>query len=128
MLGYSDNDGCMRSIPVPTAQTECEGYIWFFMNIKSEKAKILEGQKCVNVSYSDNKEETFVSITGKAEIINDRNKISELWKPNMKEWIPLEANDPDLVLLKVNVEDAESWDNSDLAMKQIWIVDHEHVN
>ena len=37
-------------------------------------------------------------------------KIKELWNPIFKVWFPQGLEDPDLALLKINVEQAEYWD------------------
>ena len=43
--------------------------------------------------------------------MRDRSKIEELWNPLFKAWFPQGLEDPDLALLKVNVDKAEYWDS-----------------
>jgi general stress protein 26 len=42
--------------------------------------------------------------------VRDRGKIEQLWKPSLKAWFPQGTSEPDLALLKVDVERAEYWD------------------
>jgi general stress protein 26 len=49
-------------------------------------------------------------MSGTAQLVQDRNKIQELWKPELKAWFPNELDEPDIALLKVNVVKAEYWD------------------
>ena len=53
----------------------------------------------------------YVSISGKAQLVRDRNKIEELWKPEFKMWFPEGKDDPQIALLRVSLEKAEYWDS-----------------
>ena len=48
----------------------------------------------------------------RAEVVRDRAKIEELWKPQLRAWFPEGVETPDIALLKVSVERAEYWDGS----------------
>lgn len=51
-----------------------------------------------------------------AEVVRDRQKIDNLWKPFLKAWFPNGKDDPELALLKVEAEQAEYWDSSSSAV------------
>ena len=53
----------------------------------------------------------YVSITGVAKLVRDRKKIEELWKPEFKMWFPEGKDDPEVALLRINLEKAEYWDS-----------------
>lgn len=61
----------------------------------------------------------YVSLSRRAEVIQDKAKTEELWNPLYRAWFPKGVNDPDLVLLKVKVEAAEYWDSSSSLMVKI---------
>ena len=65
----------------------------------------------VNVSYAEPDQQKYVSVSGTAQLVRDRSKIEELWNPLFKAWFPQGLEDPDLALLKVNVDKAEYWDS-----------------
>ncbi len=70
----------------------------------------------VNISYSSKDGNIWVSVSGMAQVVRDRQKIDELWKPYLKAWFPKGKDDPELALLKVDVEQAEYWDSSSSAI------------
>jgi general stress protein 26 len=120
MLTFMNQDACLYSIPVNTLMTECEGHAWFFINLDSKMEDSLARGNCVNISYSDPVHRLFVSIIGEAEIIRDHNKFQEHWKPVFKDWFPLGLEDPELVLLRVNMKEAAYWDVNTAKMKNLW--------
>ncbi len=111
MLTTIDEDGSLHSRPMSTnSQVEFDGDLWFFANASSHKVTEVEHDRHVNVSFSDPHKQQYVSISGRATLVRDRNKIQELWKPELKAWFPQGVDEPDLALLKVEVEKAEYWD------------------
>ncbi|KAF3886373.1 MULTISPECIES: pyridoxamine 5'-phosphate oxidase family protein [Nostocales] len=111
MLTTIDEDGTLHSRPMSTnSEVEFDGDLWFFTYASSHKILEIEQHQQVNVSFSDPKAQTYVSMSGTARLVRDRNKIQQLWKPQLKAWFPKELEEPDIALLKVNVEKAEYWD------------------
>ncbi len=45
--------------------------------------------------------------------------MEELWNPILKAWFPEGLDDPNICLLKVNVEQAEYWDSPSSTLVQI---------
>lgn len=120
MLTTVEDDGCLRSRPMATQQSEFDGDLWFFTGANSPKIRELEHDGHVCLSYSSPKDNRFVSISGKAEVVRDRAKAEELWKPAYRAWFPKGLEDPDLTLLKVTVQHAEYWDTASRAMVYIY--------
>ncbi len=111
MLTTIDEDGSLHSRPMSTnSQVEFDGDLWFFANASSHKVTEVEHDQHVNVSFCDPHKQRYVSISGQATLVRDRNKIQELWKPELKAWFPQGVDEPDIALLKVEVEKAEYWD------------------
>jgi general stress protein 26 len=120
MLTITDRDECLHSFPMYTVRTECEGSIWFFASFNAQKIKEIEFHKCINLSYSSEEKGIYVSITGKAEFVKNKEKMNELWKPLFYSWFPRGKNDPDLSLLKIKMQDASYWDEKDRRMASLW--------
>lgn len=118
MLTVHGSKGSLRSMPMITVQTDCEGYVWFFTNLESEKVEEIKRDPSVNVSYTDQAAQVYVSISGRAEIVEDRGRIEEYWKPSMQEWFPEGLESSDLALLKIEMLQAEYWNGKN--MVQIW--------
>lgn len=111
MLTTEEDDGTLRSRPMATQFSEFDGALWFFTDSESPKVAEISHHQRVNVSYAEPKHERYVSVSGLAELVRDRDKIRELWNPAYKAWFPQGADDPRIALLKVTVEKAEYWDS-----------------
>ncbi|HEX8368117.1 MAG TPA: pyridoxamine 5'-phosphate oxidase family protein [Pyrinomonadaceae bacterium] len=111
--------GILRSRPMQTQEFDFDGDLWFFTSSETHKTEEIEKDRRVNVSYAAPDSNTYVSVTGTAEIVKDRAKIEELWNPIYKAWFPDGLEDPNLVLLKVGVEQAEYWDSPSSTLVQL---------
>jgi len=106
-------DGKLRSRPMSTnGEVEFDGDLWFFTYGKSHKVEEIEGEPHVNASFSDTKSHVYISMSGTAKLVRDREKIKELWRPSLKLWFPKGVDEPDIALIKVHVDFVEYWDNS----------------
>ena len=103
--------GLLRSRPMATQEMEFDGDLWFMTSSETHKTDEIEKDPRVNVSYSAPNTNTYVSVSGTVQIVNDREKIEELWNPAYKAWFPKGLDDPTICLLKVTVEQAEYWDS-----------------
>jgi general stress protein 26 len=111
MLTTLDDDGCLRSRPMSTnGKVEENGDLWFFTYASSHKVTEVNRHHQVNVSFSAPDKQCYVSLCGMAELVRDRAKMQELWKPELKAWFPQELDEPDIGLLKVTATKAEYWD------------------
>ena len=119
MLTTIDN-GQLRSRPMSTQQAKFDGEIWFFTSDDSHKMGEIEGDNRVCLGYSKPDSDTYVSVSGRAEISKDRKKMEELWSPILKAWFPEGLDDPHLCLLKVTAEQAEYWDSPSGKLVQLF--------
>lgn len=111
MLTTLDQDGCLRSRPMSTnREVEANGDLWFFTYASSHKVAEVNHNHQVNLSFSAPGRQCYVSLSGTAELVRDRAKIQELWRPELKAWFPQELDEPDIALLKVTATQAEYWD------------------
>lgn len=72
MLTTIDEEGHLRSRPMGTQQTDFDGDLWFFTGKSTEKVGEIQHEQRVNVSYSDPKGNSFVSISGTAKVTDDK--------------------------------------------------------
>ena len=111
MLTTVDAEGRLNSRPMSTnKKAEFDGDIWFFTYGESPKVHQIETKPYVNVAFSDPKTQTYVSLSGRAELVRDKAKIEELWEPALQAWFPQGVDEPDIALLKINADQAEYWD------------------
>lgn len=52
----------------------------------------------------------FACLSGKAQIDNDFAQIDKLWNKQVEAWFPGGKNDPNLALLRFDIENAELWE------------------
>lgn len=121
MLTHRHANGMLHSHPLTTQnKTLDEGLpLYFFISRQSELAQSLQRDATVNVSYADPGEDSYVSVSGQAVVVDDTAKKQELWSPAAKAWFPSGVTDPDLGLLQVRITHAEYWDVADSKMVQI---------
>ncbi len=111
MLTTVDDDGSLHSRPMSTQQVEFDGDLWFFTLANTGKVSDTLRDNQVNVSYAKPDEHRYVSVSGRAELLNDRAKMEELWSPVYKGYFPEGLDDPNLRLMKIHVDKAEYWES-----------------
>jgi|SRR4051794_3490308 len=112
MLTTIDERGDLHSRPMSSnGEIDPDGYMWFFTGAYSQKVSEINDTPRVNVSFADPQNQNYVSITGRARLIRDREKIDDLWRPQFQMWFPEGKDDPDIALLRVKIEKAEYWDS-----------------
>lgn len=112
MLTTVDESGDLHSRPMSSnGDIDADGDIWFFTNASSHKVSEIEKLPKVNVSFADPDNQRYVSVSGTAQLVRDRAKIDELWRPEFKMWFPEGKDDPEVALLRVGLEKAEYWDS-----------------
>lgn len=119
MLTTVEEDGSLRSRPMATQKEEFDGELWFFTSDETSKVGEIRKDRRVNLSYADPDDNRYVSLSGTARVVRDKEKARELWNPALKAWFPQGVDEPDLVLLDVRVEKAEYWDSPSSKMVQL---------
>jgi general stress protein 26 len=102
--------------PMATSAVDEEGNIWFFSPRTSEKNREIGVNSRVRLFYAHPGKETFLVVTGEAEIVYDREKIRQLWNPIDKTWFRDGVDDPEISLIKVRTMDAHFWDTKGNSM------------
>lgn len=120
MLTTAEPDGSLRSRPLATLQMDAQGSLWFFTSVSSPKMQEIAQHGQVNLSYSDPARQDYVSVSGTAEVVRDRDRMRALWSEWVKPWFPRGLEDPDLVLLRVRVSEAEYWDSPASRMQRLY--------
>jgi len=121
MLTHRHSTGMMHSCPLTTQNKALDedSVLYFFISRKSEMISAFAADANVNVSYADPGDDSYVSVSGTAAIVEDQAKKQALWSSAAKAWFPGGANDPDLALLEVAIAHAEYWDVKESKMVQL---------
>jgi len=119
MLTTVEADGCLRSRPMATQETEFDGTLWFLTDVETAKVYEIEREHHVNIAFAHPGEQKYVSVSGMATVSRDRAKVKELWTPMHKAWFPEGVDDPKIALLRVDVNKAEYWDSPSSKVVQL---------
>jgi general stress protein 26 len=112
MLTTLDENGDLHSRPMSSnGDIDPDGNLWFFTYGSSHKVAEIGKAPKVNASFANTDKHRYVSITGGAQLVRDRAKIEELWRPQFKAWFPKGTDEPDIALLRISAEKAEYWDS-----------------
>ena len=121
MLSTVDPQGGLRSRPMYTLELDHDARLWFFTSVTSAKVEEIAREHAqVGLSYADLGKQDYVSITGRGEIVRDRERIKSLWSAWAKPWFPNGVDDPDLALLCVRIDQAEYWDAPGSMVKRLY--------
>ena len=110
MLVTRTATGQLRSRPMAVADVEPGGCLWFVTERHSGKLEEIARDDHVNVAMQSRWK--FVSISGRAVAVDDARKVADVWNEAWRVWFPGGKDDPSLVLLKVQGDEGEYWDNS----------------
>lgn len=113
------NGGQLRSRPMSTQEMDENGELWFFTSDQTHKIDEIEADNRINAAYSKPEDNVYISVSGQAQLVKDKEKIEELWNPILKAWFPEGLDDPTLSLLKISVEEAEYWDSPNSKIVQL---------
>ncbi|MNJ91044.1 Pyridoxamine 5'-phosphate oxidase [compost metagenome] len=120
MMTTVDTDGSLRSRPMVVPKQDFEGELWFFSHRSSGKIHAIENDQQVNLSNSSLEDQRHLSLSGRAEAIDDRSKARELWTPILKAWFPEGIGDPNLTLIRVTIDSAEYWESHESTMVRVY--------
>ena len=111
MLGLDGvEDGHARPM---TAQLEGEGPpIWFFTSRDNEIVQKLDAGNRAIATFASKDHELFATVHGNLVAQNDRAVIDRLWNKYVAAWYVGGKDDPKLVLLRLDAERAQIWENA----------------
>jgi general stress protein 26 len=107
MLTTVDAEGRFLSRPMAQQAVEGDADLWFFAERDSRKVAQIAARPHVGVTLSS--ADTWISLRGTAEVVEDVAKKKQLWNPWVEAWLPQGPDDDSVVLLKVTGESAEYW-------------------
>lgn len=102
-------DGSLDSRPMGCLQREFDGTLWFMTFRGTPKLLEIEDNQHALVSYARPADYEFVSLSGRARIVEDRAQIKALWNEGLRVWFPDGPDSSDVALVAVDVEAAKSW-------------------
>ena len=122
MFTTRHNNGHLHSRPMTTQNSELDegSSLWFFMSRKGDPVADFSADPMVNLAYSDPGDDTYVSVSGTAVVVEDLAKKEKLWTPMAQAWFPGGAGDADLALVEVKISHANYWDVKESKIVQLF--------
>jgi general stress protein 26 len=112
MMTTLDGDGStLRSRPMWTQGDQFDGSLWFFAPDDGALTRELERNPTVGLSYAAPDKDLYVSVSGRAQVVDDRARAEELWNVFADAWFPGGVDDPNLRLIRVDVDQAQYWED-----------------
>ena len=113
--------GHLHSRPMTTQnKTITDDSLWFFMSRSGDPVSEFQGDDQVNVSYANPSSDTYVSVTGTAHVVDDPARKQALWNKAAQAWFKGGVDDPDLALVRVQIEHADYWDVKENKLVQLY--------
>jgi general stress protein 26 len=100
-------DGSIHSEPL-TAQLDEDQVDTLFFFIGKDN-RLAKGGR-VMAQFVSKGHDFFACLSGNAQIDNDFALIDKLWNNQVEAWFPGGKDDPNLALLRVDIDDAEMWE------------------
>ena len=104
-------DGHLVSRPMATQKQSAGADLWFVTSRDSEKLVEIGEEPLVNLAYYKDRTREWVSVSGRARIVDDREKVRELYQPDWRAWFgdaggPKDGtpDDPRMVLIGVDID------------------------
>lgn len=101
--------GGLRSRPLEARPDREQGTILFVVDVRAGKDDEIEAAPEVCLTFIDNREKAYLSITGRSEVLKDAAKARAIWKNTDDAWWS-GPDDPNVRVLCVAPQTAELWD------------------
>lgn len=109
MLVTHDGEG-MRARPMAIAPTKEVDRLCFVTRVDTDKVGELVDEPTVAVTMQSSS--AYLSISGKARVVNERAKLEEVWHPGLDAWFEEGIDDPRAAVIEINADTAEYWEMS----------------
>ena len=105
--GASDQ---LRARPMSAHARRDEDAIYFLTDKRSHKDDEVEINENVCLTFADNASYKYVSVSGTANVLDDRPRVEELWSTAARAFWE-SKDDPNIRILRVRPATAEFWDS-----------------
>jgi general stress protein 26 len=91
------------------ASDKAAGVIYVVTDVRSPKADEIAARPAVVLTFVDQSENAYLSVTGRAKVLRDVAKTRELWRTTDELWWS-GYDDSNVCLLRIDATTAELWD------------------
>jgi general stress protein 26 len=105
-----NNSKAAATRPMAVQEIDDEGCLWMLSASDSHKNAEISADPFVQLYFQGSSHSDFLTLSGRAEISTDKEKIKKLWNPILKTWFTEGENDPRITVIKITPEDGYYWD------------------
>ena len=100
----------LRARPMHALPDREAGCLWFITDQRGAKDDEIKAAPAVCLAFADTGSNSYLSITGHAEVLRDVAKATALWSNEAQAWWPKGPSDPEVRVLRIIPDEAEYWD------------------
>ena len=121
MFTSRHTNGHLHSRPMTTQNRSIDedASLWFFMSRANGPVDDIRNDPAVNVVYADPGQDSYVSVSGNAAVVEDAARKAKMWSKMNDAWFPNGPTDPDVALIEVKIIHANYWDVTDSKIVQL---------
>lgn len=107
---FASRDGeLIRARPMSSIPREAENAVYFLTDTEGHKESEIAADDSVSLIYSEPNHGKFLTVTGRARVLNDRALIAELWNKDAEAFWE-GKDDPRVRAIEVTPIDAQFWE------------------
>jgi general stress protein 26 len=120
LVTHDDPEEKLRGRPMGLVQDEYDNTLYFYTDRTDAKAYEIKLDRDVCITFQDSKAQTYVSLSGKANLTEDQSLIDRYWNEWAAGWFPKGKDDPSLAMLEIKIESGEHWKSDENKMIQLF--------
>jgi len=109
MLTTIDEEGRLVSRPMLPLLFDNDQAVYFLTHASSAKVRQISNQPRVALTFTA-PQSRYLSVTGRAAVIDDAGLIARLWNPTYRAWFPDGADDAEATAIQITIEQANYWE------------------
>ena len=99
-----------RPIGVVGDHAKFDGSLWFLTDRRSRKVGYITAGCITSVLFQDDKRGAYLSLSGRATVVDDAAMVKELYTSVQRAWFPEGAEDPELIAVRFDVDGGDYWE------------------
>jgi general stress protein 26 len=97
--------------PMSVRKADDAGNLWFLSASDSHKNHELAASPAARLYFQVGHHAGFLELEGRAEVMQDRTMIKDLWNPVLKTWFTEGEDDPRITVIRFVPQSGYYWDN-----------------
>jgi general stress protein 26 len=110
MVTVHGPDIAARPIGVVGDHGAFDGSLWFITDRRSRKVQAIQRGATTALLFQNDRDGTYLHLTGHASVVENPQKLRELYTPVQRTWFPDGVDDPHITLVRFDAITASYWD------------------